>query len=87
MPGFGGSTAGASQSLKNNRSMMRERGAYFKNRNRNAHRYVIPKKHQNSLASKQDMKQSYDWKLWKVWIAVGFATILTTWYLLQFIDL
>lgn len=89
MAGFGGggfSTA-ASQSLKNNRSLRRERGAYFKERNREMQRYVIPKAKKNSYLSKQEMEHRSEQKLWKAWVIIGFLTLAFTWWLVQLVDL
>lgn len=89
MAGFGGggfSTA-ASQSLKNNRSLRRERGTYFKKRNRETQHYVVPKVNKNSRLSKRAMENRYHQKLWKTWIIIGAAVMIFTWWLVQNIDL
>ncbi|MEN0047344.1 MAG: hypothetical protein AAF806_09825 [Bacteroidota bacterium] len=87
MAGFGGFSAAAAQSLKNNRSMRRERGAYFKERNKETQRYVVPKASYNSHLSKQEMENRYHQKLWKTWVIIGAAVMIFTWWLVQNIDL
>ncbi|MEM9887079.1 MAG: hypothetical protein AAF849_14385 [Bacteroidota bacterium] len=86
MAGFGsGFSMAASQSLKNNRSLKRERGTYFKNRSRQAHRYIIPKSDDKLLVEKSALKYRYHRKLWKTYAVVGILTMMLTWMMLQLI--
>jgi len=86
MGGFGGGgfSMAASQSLRNNRSLRRGRGSYFKKRNSEAQRYLVPKASNNSYLLKREMELKSNQKLWKVWIITGLLAMILTWWLVQF---